>query len=102
MKTLGLMTVAGMALVSATGALPPIRGRMKAATGGWGGGYDTHSPYQPKVYYRERGRRSYKQEFRRGGCKIEREWDDGKYKEEVECDRAYRPPAYGYFYVYPN
>ncbi|HJS09058.1 MAG TPA: hypothetical protein VJ809_15420 [Pirellulales bacterium] len=30
--------------------------------------------------------REYKQEFRRGNCKIERKWErDGGYKEEVKC-----------------
>ena len=30
--------------------------------------------------------RDYKQEFRRDGCKVERKWDRGGYREEVKCD----------------
>jgi hypothetical protein len=34
--------------------------------------------------------REYKQEFRRGNCKIERKWErDGEYKEEIKC-KPYR------------
>jgi hypothetical protein len=46
--------------------------------------------------YRAHGRRDYrvevnddeyKEEFRVGNCKVEREWErDGDYKEERECD----------------
>lgn len=39
-------------------------------------------------------KREYKEEFWDGNCKVEREWEDGKYKEERECKgppRPYRP-----------
>lgn len=40
----------------------------------------------------------YKEKFRDGDCKVEREWKDGKYKEERECEgqgkhRSYPPRA---------
>jgi hypothetical protein len=33
----------------------------------------------------------------RGGCKIERKWDDDGYKEEVKCKRGWRRPVYDYY-----
>jgi len=41
-------------------------------------------------------RRAFKEEYRRGGCKIERKWDDDEYKEEIKCKRRARP-IYGYY-----
>ncbi|UFX09246.1 hypothetical protein [Sinorhizobium meliloti] len=41
-------------------------------------------------------RRVFKEEYRRGGCKIERKWDDNEYKEEIKCKRGARP-IYGYY-----
>jgi len=40
-------------------------------------------------YYRVRAERDeYKEEFYQNGCKVKREWRrDGRYKEEVECER---------------
>ncbi|WGJ06625.1 hypothetical protein [Brucella intermedia] len=49
--------------------------------------------YRPRRHYRER-KHEYKEEFRRGRCKIKREWDDGEYKEEIKCKKGYRRPAY--------
>lgn len=35
--------------------------------------------------------REYKEEYRRGNCKIERKWErDGGYKEETKCKGGYR------------
>lgn len=35
--------------------------------------------------------RDYKEEYRRGNCKIERKWErDGGYKEETKCKGGYR------------
>ena len=43
-------------------------------------------------------RRAYKEEYRRGRCKVERKWDDHEYKEEIKCKRGWRRPAYIYGY----
>jgi hypothetical protein len=57
--------------------------------GRWrGGGYYGEPRYE---------RRAFKEEYRRGGCKIERKWDDDEYKEEIKCKHRVRP-AYGYRY----
>ena len=35
--------------------------------------------------------RDYKEEYRRGNCKVERKWErDGGYKEETKCKGGYR------------
>ncbi|TDW35768.1 hypothetical protein EV128_102313 [Rhizobium azibense] len=42
-------------------------------------------------------RRANKEVYRRGGCRIERRWDDdGNYKEKIKCKRGARPD-YGYY-----
>lgn len=57
--------------------------------------------YQGRSYDRDRGYawgrgsynmdRDYKQEYRRGNCKIERKWErGGGYEEEVKCKGRYR------------
>lgn len=54
---------------------------------GWGYGY---------AYPRER--RTYKEEYRTGNCKVERKWESsGEYKEEVKCKGGDRG---GYFGIY--
>ena len=47
--------------------------------------------YRYRRYERRNARRHYRgrdyeEEFWVGNCKVEREWDDGRYKEEVDCD----------------
>ena len=68
----------------------------ESGKGRWG--YDRgHREYSFDRGY-DRGRyraynydREYKQEFRRGNCKIERKWErGGEYKEEVKCKGGYR------------
>ena len=54
------------------------------------GRYDRHYDDRvPRRHYHGRRyeHRAYKEEYRRGGCKIERKWDRGGYKEEVKCKR---------------
>lgn len=54
----------------------------ESGKGRWG--YDRGSY---RAYNQER---EYKQEYRRGNCKIERKWErSGEYKEEVKC-KGYR------------
>jgi hypothetical protein len=56
----------------------------ESGKGRWGGGGD-RGHYRSYNYDRE-----YKQEYYRGGCKIERKWEkDGGYKEETKC-KGYR------------
>lgn len=60
----------------------PIPGNTKAATGA--GAAMTMSRVT-----------AFKEEYRRGRCKIERKWDDDEYKEEIKCKRG--RPVYGYY-----
>jgi hypothetical protein len=51
--------------------------------------YERHGDWRPRRHHYDRRyeRRAYKEEYRQGGCKIERKWDRGGYKEEVKCKR---------------
>jgi hypothetical protein len=50
----------------------------ESGKGRWRGGYYG----EPRGHYA----REYKEEFRQGGCKIERKWErSGEYKEEIKC-----------------
>jgi len=63
------------------------------------GGYEARGSYDGRGEYGE-GRgpyraynkdRDYKEEYRRGNCKVERKWErDGGYKEETKCKGGYR------------
>ncbi len=57
-----------------------------------------HARWRWRGYYDEPRyeRRAYKEEYRRGRCKIERKWDDDEYKEEIKCKGRARP-IYGYY-----
>ncbi|ABR60223.1 hypothetical protein [Sinorhizobium medicae] len=41
-------------------------------------------------------RRAFKEEYRRGRCKIELKWGDDEYKEEIKRKRDGRPTYYRY------
>jgi len=52
------------------------------------GRYEGHGDdWGPRRHHDDRRyeHRAYKEEYRRGGCKVERKWDRGGYKEEVKC-----------------
>jgi hypothetical protein len=52
--------------------------------------YERHyDDWRPRRHYYDPRyeRRAYREEYRRGGCKIERKWDRGGYKEKVKCKR---------------
>jgi hypothetical protein len=53
----------------------------ESGQGRWIGRYDYREDYRPRRYYADRYRGEYKEEFRRGGCKIERKWEGDEYKE---------------------
>lgn len=82
MKIVTLATAA--ASCSAAWPVPrwPIPGKMKADTAAGAGAATTTNPAE---------RRAFKEEYRRGGCKMERKWDDDEYKEEIKCKRRARP-----------
>jgi hypothetical protein len=50
----------------------------------------SHERYERGYYNSYNQDREYKQEYRRGNCKIERKWErSGEYKEEIKC-KGYR------------
>jgi hypothetical protein len=68
----------GLVAMFATPALADPR-KDESGKGRWGG-YERSYNYD----------REYKQEYRQGGCKVERKWErDGGYKEETKC-KGYR------------
>ncbi|MBY3597581.1 hypothetical protein [Rhizobium bangladeshense] len=81
MKLLTLAAAAGVALTAWTGNALADPWKDESGHGRWYGNYEGHR-YE---------RRAYKEEYRRGGCKVERKWDDDEYKEEIKCKRGARP-----------
>ncbi|YCI06028.1 hypothetical protein M1D34_28680 (plasmid) [Ensifer sp. D2-11] len=78
MKIVTLATAIGVALTGMTGMASADP--WKDESGSWrGGGYYDGPRYE---------RRAFKEEYRRGRCKIERKWDDDEYKEEIKCKRG--------------
>ncbi|QSY97778.1 hypothetical protein J2J97_28545 (plasmid) [Rhizobium bangladeshense] len=86
MKLLTLAAATVVALTVCTGNALADPWKDESGHGRWHGNYDGHR-YE---------RRAHKEEYRRGGCKIEREWDDDEYKEEIKCNRGARP-SYGWY-----
>ncbi|WEX86601.1 hypothetical protein PZN02_002902 [Sinorhizobium garamanticum] len=87
MKFLTIAAAVGVALTACAGSAlaDPWKDESGHGRWRWGGYYD-----EPRYE-----RRAYKEEYRRGRCKIERKWDDDEYKEEIKCKRA--RPVYGYY-----
>ncbi|WP_236843308.1 hypothetical protein [Bradyrhizobium icense] len=68
---------------------------MARAVGAMGRGYEGRGyegrGYEGRGYRAYNMDREYKEEYRRGNCKIERKWErDGGYKEETKCKGGYR------------
>ena len=65
----------------------------ESGKGRWGyegRGYEGRG-YEGRGYRAYNMDREYKEEYRRGNCKIERKWErDGGYKEETKCKGGYR------------
>lgn len=95
MKILGITSA--MAMTLAAWSLPALADPWKdeSGKGRWRGGYERGDDWGERGYGRKR--HSYKEEYRRGGCKVERKWDGDEYKEEVKCKRGRGYPAYGYY-----
>jgi hypothetical protein len=75
MRVSAILIAALMALPSAAAADP---WKDESGKGRWRGEYRDNS----RGHYA----REYKEEFRRGDCKIERKWErSGEYKEEIKC-----------------
>ncbi|UWU18068.1 hypothetical protein N2599_22530 (plasmid) [Rhizobium sullae] len=88
MKLLTITAAVGMALSVCAGNALSDPWKDESGHGRWReGGYYDGPRYQ---------QRAYKEEYRRGGCKIERKWDGDEYNEEIKCKRGARP-IYGYF-----
>lgn len=88
MKIVTLAIAACVVLSGMAGAALADPWKDESGHGRWrGGGYYDEPRYE---------RRAFKEEYRRGGCKIERKWDDDEYKEEIKCKRRVRP-VYGYY-----
>ncbi|MBP2237379.1 hypothetical protein J2Z31_003897 [Sinorhizobium kostiense] len=87
MKIITLVAAAGVAFTGFAGIAFADPWKDESGHGRWRGGYYGEPRY---------ARRAYKEEYRRGRCKIERKWDDDEYKEEIKCKRGARP-IYGYY-----
>lgn len=83
MKIVTTAISVGVALTGMAGMAFADPWKDESGHGRWRGYYDGQ-------------RRAFKEEYRRGGCKIERKWDDDEYKEEIKCKRGARP-IYGYY-----
>jgi hypothetical protein len=102
MRIVGIMAVLSITLVGWAGIAAADPWKDESGKGRWRGGYERGDDgwrERGYGYYRKdrRERHAYKEEYRRGGCKIERKWDGDEYKEEVKCKRGWRPPVYGYY-----
>ncbi|MBY5624430.1 hypothetical protein [Rhizobium leguminosarum] len=86
MKLMTLAAAASVALTLCGGNALADPWKDESGHGRWRGNHDGHR-YE---------RKAYKEEYRRGRCKIERKWDDDEYKEEIKCKRGARP-SYGYY-----
>jgi hypothetical protein len=96
-KILGTMLAASIAMTGWIGVAAADPWKDESGNGRWSGRYERGGDdWRPRRYYRERRyeRGAYKEEYRRGGCKIERKWEDDEYKEEVKCKRGSRRPVY--------
>jgi hypothetical protein len=99
MRTLGLITAVSIALSAWAGGAAADPWKDESGNGRWLRYERGNDGWRGDRYYRERPskRRAYKEEYRRGGCKIERKWDDDEYKEEIKCKRDSRRPVYDYY-----
>ncbi len=79
-RSFAIVAACGLALTAWSSGASADRWKDESGKGRWKG---EHS-------------REYKQEYRSGGCKIERKWGKhGDYKEEVKC-KGGRGPMVGY------
>ncbi|CAN7674180.1 hypothetical protein LJR231_005390 [Phyllobacterium sp. LjRoot231] len=100
MRTIGFITALSIALTAGVGMATADPWKDESGNGRWLRTYERgNDEWRGDRYYRERPskRRAYKEEYRRGGCKIERKWDDDEYKEEIKCKRGWRRPVYDYY-----
>ncbi|RWM89649.1 MAG: hypothetical protein EOR84_23810 [Mesorhizobium sp.] len=97
MKIVGVMLAISVALAGGIGAATADPWKDESGHGSWGESYRNHEEYWPRRYHRKHRHefRAYKEEYRRGRCKIERKWDGDEYKEEIKCKRR---PSYVYRY----
>ncbi|TIP29750.1 MAG: hypothetical protein E5X67_05740 [Mesorhizobium sp.] len=92
MKMLGTILAAWVAIVGGISATAADPWKDESGHGKWQGRYRYYEDdYEPK-----RERYSYKEEYRRGNCKIERKWEGDEYKEEIKCKRGKRR-VYDYY-----
>ncbi len=91
MKTIGIVIAVLATVAGQIGTAAADPWKDESGHGRWLPRYEEH----PRRYYREhRYQRAYKEEYRRGNCKIERKWDKDEYKEEIKCKRGRRAPVY--------
>ncbi|TIW13950.1 MAG: hypothetical protein E5V70_06545 [Mesorhizobium sp.] len=91
MKMLGTMLAAWVAIVGGNSVAAADPWKDESGHGKW---QDRHR-YED-TYERKRERYSYKEEYRRGNCTIERKWEGDEYKEEIKCKRGKRR-VYDYY-----
>lgn len=97
MKTLSLTVALLTMLAGLAGQAAADPWKDESGHGRWIGRHDDDDRHwRPRRQKREHRyeRRAYKEEYREGGCKIEREWSEDEYKEEIKCERGRRPSAY--------
>ncbi|PST26209.1 hypothetical protein C7U60_04030 [Mesorhizobium plurifarium] len=81
MKIMTIAAATGVAIALSAGNASADPWKDESGHGRWRGYHDG-----PRY---EQG--AYKEEYRRGRCKIERKWDDDEYREEIKCKRGARP-----------
>lgn len=96
MKFSALILATAIAIGGLAGVAAADPWKEESGHGRWHERYEYDDDWRPRRERRER--HSYKEEFYSRGCKVEREWKDGEYKEEVKCRRGRRPSAYFYRY----
>lgn len=97
MKIAGALIAMSIAIVGSIGVAGADPWKDESGHQRWMGRYEYRDDYRPRRHYDER-RHGFKEEYRRGRCKVERKWDDDEYKEEIKCKRGGRRPAYFYRY----
>ncbi|YBV94617.1 hypothetical protein M1D80_01065 (plasmid) [Phyllobacteriaceae bacterium JZ32] len=100
MRTLGFITAVGVALTTWTGGATADPWKDESGHGRRISRHHHYEDHRSRRDYREYKRYSYKEELRRGRCKIERKWVHDEYKEEIKCKRGSRRPVYYDYYRY--
>jgi len=88
MKIMGAITALAL-LAGSAGAAAADPWKDESGKGRWGG-YERGDDGWRGERRGRHARGEYKEEYRMGGCKIERKWERGGYKEETKCKARLR------------